>query len=138
MPVAKRRPAAEPADGWTVRPRSWVFNEHANTVDAEWYGPHVAVHESVSRRGQWAVVAVPCEYVLVHVLTRADAKMVAEIVVATLDADLALADGEELKRRFPRWFRHWGVAVRRAGAYLDPGPYLDGKLTDNVIEGAMP
>jgi hypothetical protein len=131
VPVAKRKSDPTPADG---EPGTFVVYEGpllVRSYDARWYGD-VCVYRDGD---EWGVGTVGGQQVL-HVQSLDDARSVAEIVAATLGDDLRLRDGEELKRRFPPWFRHWGVAVRRAGKYLDPGPYLDGKTTNNVTDGA--
>lgn len=121
MPVAKRRPGPA-VDGWA--PGRFVQYEGAwlsRDVDCRWYGD-VCVFPDGDR---WAV-ATKGKLIVLRARTEADARSVAEIVAATLGADLRVRDGEELKRRFPAWFRAWGKAVNASGRYLDPGPYLDG------------
>jgi hypothetical protein len=137
VPVAKRRsdpsPGAVATGGWEFLKDSYVWYEGliVHQYDAWWRGDVCAYRDGA----EWAV-ATRGGLAVLHVRSLDDARSVAEIVAATLGDDLRLRDGEELKRRFPQWFRHWGVAVRRAGKYLDPGPYLDGRTTDKVTDGA--
>ncbi len=122
MPVAKRRPAVElAADGW--EPGRYV--EYNGTLlvteyDGHWFGD-VCVYPD----GEW-VVASRKHVQITRVATEADARAVAEIVVATYGDGLRTMTQQQLFDAAPDWMKAWGKAVRRAAKYLDPTPYLDG------------
>lgn len=124
MPVTKRR-CERPVqvDEWTP---GAVYVDDPGYLSRSYVGAwkgDVGVYRTDGK--EWVVVTRN-RVELVRVKTDEDARAVAEIIAATYGDDLRTATRQQLFNAAPVWFRAWGKAVRRAGKFLDPTPYLDG------------
>lgn len=133
--MPKLKPPAPPVDalppGWVAaRLRFKLAADHASlarTVETDGFR-HGAMDVWQAAHGKWwNVTHRPTGCWFARFLpSRADAFRVAEAGMAHGSAGLVYNSPSRVRALCPRWFGAWLMAVKVAGAFVDPAPYAKG------------
>jgi len=115
--------------GWVDRLIDVSFREVAEGEEgeaSEWqvrscfarvYG-RLAVHESLSDDGKWAVTSTTTKLCCCRVGTEKDAKLIAEELWGRFKGAFLLSNPEDVVNALPRWVPQWLAACAARGKHL--------------------